>query len=138
MDNPATLGSPIRVYQDGALRLTGAISGNGPAANWGPTPEIWFGDGTDWAYGVSRWRSFQHNAAVVPSRPVLFIHSVPDEVRWTSHTDVLYNLQLSTNLTAGAWINLATNVVGNGTTNSVTDTLRHATPQGYYRVQMLQ
>ena len=138
-DTPSVTGSPIRVYQDGMLVMTGAIAANSaPANNWGSVPDIWFGEGTDWAYGISRWRSFRHNAAAVPSGPVIFINSTPDEVRWTSHTNVLYNLQHSTNLTTGAWTNLATNVLGNGTTNSVTETLRHTTPQGFYRVQMLQ
>jgi len=141
VDSPTVAGlsaNQVRVYRDfnSVPILQGPNGGDGANATGG-FPEIFWGDGTDWAFGVSRWKSFRHNAALKPSRPMMFIHSSPDEVRWTSHSNVLYNLQFTTNLTPSAWMNIATNVTGSGTTNSFTDTLRSLTAEGYYRVQML-
>jgi hypothetical protein len=61
VDDTSTAGTPIRVYQDELLILTDTLLGSG--SNVTPEPRIWFGDGTTWAYGASRWRSFRHNAA---------------------------------------------------------------------------
>jgi hypothetical protein len=59
VDAPTTLGSEIRVFQDGSLALTGAMI---QRIDDDP-PEVWFGDGSSRGYGTSRWRSFRHNAA---------------------------------------------------------------------------
>jgi hypothetical protein len=132
VDTPSVVGSPIRVYQDGTLVMTGAIAAGG---DWGTVPEIWFGEGTDSAYGSSRWRSFRHNAATAPSKPVMFIRSAPDEIAWTSHSNVLYNVQQCADLTGLQWANVFTNILGNGGTNRVSDAGLRTNGHGFYRLE---
>jgi hypothetical protein len=138
VDSPSLVGSPIRVYQDGTLVLTDAVAANSGTANWGSVPAIWFGEGTDWAYGSSRWRSFRHNAATVPSKPVMFIRSAPDEVAWTSHSNVLYNLQRSAEASGTTWANVFTNILGNGGTNRVSDAGLRTNAHGFYRLEVVR
>jgi hypothetical protein len=68
----------------------------------------------------------------------MFIRSSPDEIIWTSHSGFLYDLQYTTNLSAPAWATLATNVLGNGTINSMADPFRHTIQPVFYRVQTSQ
>ncbi|QDV63769.1 PEP-CTERM sorting domain-containing protein [Crateriforma conspicua] len=56
-----TLGSPIRLFQDGNLILAGTTYSSGAT-----TETILFGDGTTNAQGETQWRSFTHNASAVP------------------------------------------------------------------------
>lgn len=64
-----TLGSAIRLFQDGNLVLTGATYASGAT-----TETIVFGDGTTNAAGETHWRSFVHNAAIPePSSALLFL-----------------------------------------------------------------
>ena len=54
-----SLGSTLRLYQDGNLILTGATY-----ASVATTEIILFGDGTTNAAGETQWRSFVHNAGI--------------------------------------------------------------------------
>ena len=135
VDSTSTVGSPIRVYQDGVLAMTGSVASNGSPPNWDAQPIIWFGDGTSWAYGTSRWRSFRHNAATIPSKPVLFIGNTPEKLWWPSHSNVLYNVQQCSDLRSGVWLNAFTNIVGTGGTNLIFDTGLRTNQSGFYRVQ---
>jgi hypothetical protein len=129
-------GGEIRVYQDGVLILTDALLGTGGNAAPYGTPQIWFGDGTDWAYGESRWRSFRHNAARSASRPVMSIRSAPDEVCWSSCPGVLYTVHCSSQLSTPTWMPLFTNVVGSGDITCVADPLPRREAQRFYRVEV--
>lgn len=49
----------ITVFYDGSQVLTGSTYSNN---TWGYSQEIWWGDGTGHASGVSQWQFFHHNA----------------------------------------------------------------------------
>jgi hypothetical protein len=136
VDNPTVLGSLISVYQDGTLVMTGVVSQD--SDTWGPTPDVWFGDGSLSAYGTSRWRSFYHNAATVPSKAVVFIRSTPDEIAWTSHSNALYNVQYCPDFNGTPWTDVFTNILGNGGTNRVSDAAVRTNQHGFYRIEMVQ
>lgn len=57
--------SVVRVYQDGALRLTGSLYEDAP--DHGSATRVIFGEASVLAYGGSEWKSFKHNAALAPS-----------------------------------------------------------------------
>lgn len=63
-----TLGSPISLFQDGNLILTGTTYSSGAA-----TETILFGDGTTNAQGETQWRSFIHNAAIPEPASILLL-----------------------------------------------------------------
>ena len=56
-----TVGSTVRLFQDGNLILSGTTYSTS-----GTTETILFGDGTTNAQGETQWRSFTHNGAAIP------------------------------------------------------------------------
>ena len=58
------VGSSVRVFYDGVLKLTGSTYGS--AGEHGDTPRVLFGEGSTAALGHSEWRYFRHNAGGVP------------------------------------------------------------------------
>jgi len=51
---------PVKVYYDGLLKLSGSLISAPELANF---PDLWWGDGTQSASGVSEWTSFTHNGS---------------------------------------------------------------------------
>jgi hypothetical protein len=58
------------------------------------------------------------------------------EIDWSSQTNVNYQVQYSTALNTNNWLNLGNQVTGNGSTNTVFDSIRGQT-QRFYRVLTL-
>ena len=127
----------IKVFYDQALVLTDSLLTSGPNVN--QVPEIYFGDGSSSAYGVSRWRSFQHNAAAqqVCLPPVAGIRTSQVEISWNSCSNHHYNVQYRSDLTTNTWVDLFTNVLATNTETSVYDDIPRGRPQRFYRVQEL-
>ncbi len=129
----------VRVYRDfDPVPILRAPMGGDGANTLGTTVEIFWGDGTDWAYGVSKWRSFRHNAARTNSRPVMFIRTVPEEICWSSYTGVLYQVHYCSELNSANWLPLLTNVVGTADTTCVTDPDPRHELKRFYRVEVQQ
>jgi len=140
VDHPMTAAASsnqVRVYQDGSFVMAGPMGGTGGNALT-TGPDIFFGDGTQWAESTQRWRSLRHNAARLPSRPVMFIRRPQTDVCWTSCSNTLYNLQYCSYLSKTNWLNLFTNVVGNGDINCITDAGLGTEPQRFYRIQVVR
>ena len=55
------------------------------------------------------------------------------EIGWNSFSGVTYQVQYSTNFLSTNWFDLGTQIVGNGTTNFVFDSIRE-TDMRFYRV----
>ena len=132
VDNPSLVGSPVRVYYDGSQILSGSLLG--PGDNSGSQPEIWFGHGTAYAYGSSRWKSFSHNAeAHVTNNPTTSIATAV-EIYWQTASNQNYQVQWTPALNgSNIWTNLGTNVIGDGSQKSVFDSTRNQ-PQKFYRI----
>lgn len=96
-----TVDSPVRVFQDGVLRITGSVYQATPDH---VDPLIFFGDGSYYAWGGAEWRSFRHNAAAMSSSvhprldigppQTLTVHGLPGKS---------YDIQAATNLTETIW-----------------------------------
>lgn len=75
---------------------------------------------------------------LVEHRPTLSMRTSQVELGWSSETNALYNIQFRSDLTTNAWTTLATNIVGNGTTNYFFDSVPRGEPQRFYRVEVLR
>jgi hypothetical protein len=64
--------------------------------------------------------------------PVLTIHTAV-EITWPSQTNKLYQVQWTTGLNTNTWFDLGPEVPGNGSTNSIFDSIG-TTPERFYRV----
>ncbi|APZ91333.1 PEP-CTERM sorting domain-containing protein [Fuerstiella marisgermanici] len=62
IDHEAGAGGDVLLYQDGILVQTSSLR-NQPSF-FGTQPRVWFGEGTNAAFGESNWRSFSVTAAV--------------------------------------------------------------------------
>ena len=71
-----------------------------------------------------------------PAQPTNSIY-LAVEVGWRSESNRLYQVQWRTNANSGAWSNLGSWVLGNGSTNYIFDSTRGA-QRRFYRVQALQ
>ena len=106
--------SPLRVYQDGVLVITGSLYYGVPQDH--SDPVLYFGDGTFHASGGAAWRSFRHNAAATPSST--FIQS-PLSVgtnftfSFCTVSNQSYTVQQNTNLATTDWT-FCTNFLGSG------------------------
>ena len=73
-----------------------------------------------------------HSGAYTPDIPRLTIGN-PLEIGWDSNTGVIYQVQTTTNLVTGTWTDFGATVVGNGTTNYISDAVL-STAAKFYRV----
>lgn len=132
VDNPTTVGGAIRVYYDGALVIAGVTESDPDG-----TPSIYFGDGTVLSSGLSQWRSFRHNAATRPSRPLL-LTPAPGQVSYWAHTNCTYQLQWASQLgSTNTWTHLGTTTLGDNSIKSAVDAPL-GDRQRYYRIQVIQ
>jgi hypothetical protein len=69
-----TSGSPVSVFQDGNLVLTGALIAS--TSDNGLDQRIGFGELSIWALGTSEWESFSHNAVLIPEPTALCLLSL--------------------------------------------------------------
>lgn len=57
------IGTALRIYQDGALRLTGSTFIDSVNGSFAGFPRILWGEASSLAFGSEQWTFFQHNAA---------------------------------------------------------------------------
>ena len=57
------VGTALRIYRDGALKLTGSTFFDNSSGAFAGYARIQWGEGSSLAYGTSEWTSFIHNAA---------------------------------------------------------------------------
>jgi len=72
-------------------------------------------------------------ANIAPPEPVDLGIYTAVELVWPSVSGVTYQVQYSTNLVSTNWFNLDSSILGDGTTNSVFDSVR-GTEERYYRI----
>jgi hypothetical protein len=126
-----SVGSPLQVYYDGVLTLTGTLYSS--AAGNGSVPRIFWGDGTSYEGGVSEWEYVAHNAAAVPG---VWLWGKLDplgyRVAWSTAT-YGFHLQRTTNLVLSSSWQDATNtpmVIGHEKSVIVSDMER-----GFFRLK---
>lgn len=69
--------------------------------------------------------------------PVLSVHVADIQVCWTSRTNEIYQVQYRSELTTNMWVDLGVQILGNGTTNCIIDSVL-GEPRGVYRVNALR
>jgi hypothetical protein len=89
----------------------------------------------DLAAGFDNDNTCLDNVAILACDTVLNVRCSEVELCWNSRTNQLYNIQYRSALTGGNWVNLATNILGNGTVNCLTDPVPAGQPQRFYRVE---
>ena len=81
---------------------------------------------------------FEHSNVAARFMPVLVIRAGNGiELAWTSASNQNYQPEYISNLTQAAWTSLGEPVLGNGTTNVLTDSEAPAPPQRLYRLRIL-
>ncbi|HZQ47804.1 MAG TPA: hypothetical protein VFC07_12370, partial [Verrucomicrobiae bacterium] len=137
VDNTQVAGGPVRVYRDGVLILNGTLlgAGNNTVSSQQVAHQIWFGHATSpWAYGVSRWKSFSHNAALPFTNAIPEGISAAVEIYWQTTSNQAYQVQWAPALgSSNVWTDLGSAVIGDGFVKSVFDSTRNQ-PKRFYRV----
>jgi hypothetical protein len=89
-------GSPITVFYDGVPTLTGALYADAPSL--GPVERVFWGEGSNLAFGTLEWERVRHNAAVcVP--PTTTTTSVPSSTTTTTTSSTTTTTTSSTTTT---------------------------------------
>ncbi len=80
---------------------------------------------------------FEHTNVVAVLAPLAAIRVSEVEVCWNSASNRTYQVQYRSATTTDTWVNLGAPVVGNGSTNCLSDPVPPAPSQRFYRVVLL-
>jgi len=82
-------------------------------------------------------QEFSHTNVLAVSLPTAAIRVSEVEVCWNSASNQTYQAQYRSAFTTNTWVDLGTQVSGNGSTNCITDQVPLGQPQRFYRVLLL-